>query len=159
MKHNIATCGFSATSLCCLGERKFVDVELDTGTELDVAEWCQRRGEGGASGHAVVRLRRAAARGPRHYGEQARSPVASVLTVEAAATGGRAAPRRARAGAVPCGQVPSRGGCGSDGRARWMWQRPCGERPVAGEGERWSSGEERLDSLASRELLFSFFFS
>jgi uncharacterized protein YdaU (DUF1376 family) len=39
LKHTLATCAFSATSPCCLGEWRLVDAELDTGVELDAAEW------------------------------------------------------------------------------------------------------------------------
>jgi hypothetical protein len=39
MKHTIATCAFSVASACCWDKWRLVDVELDAGAELDVAEW------------------------------------------------------------------------------------------------------------------------
>jgi hypothetical protein len=39
LKHTLATCTFSTTSLCCLGEWRLIDAKLNTGTELDATLW------------------------------------------------------------------------------------------------------------------------
>jgi hypothetical protein len=39
LKHTLAICTFSTTSPCCLGEWRLIDAKLNTGVELDAAEW------------------------------------------------------------------------------------------------------------------------
>jgi hypothetical protein len=39
LKHTIVTFAFSVPSACCLNKRRLVDVDLDTGMELEAAEW------------------------------------------------------------------------------------------------------------------------
>jgi hypothetical protein len=55
LKHTIATCTFIVASACYLDEWRLVDIELDTGMELNATKWREGRRCGGRQRHGSRR--------------------------------------------------------------------------------------------------------